>query len=312
LVDTRGNGFTGAFGPPSMSAGEARDFPVAGQCGVPADAEAVSFNVIVVRTQGLGWLVAYAQGNSRPDTSTLNYAPGQILANSAAIGLSDGGITVEIAGQGTDLIIDVNGYYGGSLVSTINGLSGDVVIEAGSNLTITTEGNGLIIDASMVPGPAGPAGPTGPPGAPGPPGPPGAGIHYQTWHPIDTHSGTVFMSPILNWEGMYESGKSAAAVPSPCTMTTISAFVTTPVQASMTETFVVRIGTWLLATGQNSADSDLADSSLSCTITAGAQFCTGTNAIPVAAGQVFDYALEIGGPGQTPNPHDAYVSVTCE
>ncbi len=34
LADTRGNGFTGAFGPPSMVAQAPRIFPVAGNCGI--------------------------------------------------------------------------------------------------------------------------------------------------------------------------------------------------------------------------------------------------------------------------------------
>src|SRR5215813_8765799 len=44
VADTRGNGFTGLFGPPSIGADTRRVFPVRGQCGIPAGAEAVSFN----------------------------------------------------------------------------------------------------------------------------------------------------------------------------------------------------------------------------------------------------------------------------
>src|SRR5262245_10605308 len=57
LADTRaGSGFAGPYGPPSLTPNVQRDFPVAGQCGVPVDAVAVSFNFTVVRPQGLGLL----------------------------------------------------------------------------------------------------------------------------------------------------------------------------------------------------------------------------------------------------------------
>ena len=55
LADTRPeNGFPPPYGPPAMSPQVNRDFTVAGECGVPVGASAVSFNFTVVRTQGLG------------------------------------------------------------------------------------------------------------------------------------------------------------------------------------------------------------------------------------------------------------------
>ena len=116
LVDTRPqSGFPAPYGPPFLSPGVTRDFPIAGHCGVPAGATAVSFNFTVVRTRGLGYLATYPQGESWPGTSTLNYVAGQIVANSAAIALgSTGALTVFVSGSQSDLIIDINGYYGGS------------------------------------------------------------------------------------------------------------------------------------------------------------------------------------------------------
>src|SRR5687768_9256752 len=61
VVDTRGNGFTGAWGPPLLSAGVPRNIPIAGRCGIPADAPAVSANLTVVRTQGAGHLSVYPE-----------------------------------------------------------------------------------------------------------------------------------------------------------------------------------------------------------------------------------------------------------
>ena len=54
VADTRGNGFTGAYGPPSMAGGASRNFTITGQCGIPASAQAVSFNFTVWNTLSYG------------------------------------------------------------------------------------------------------------------------------------------------------------------------------------------------------------------------------------------------------------------
>ena len=88
LADTRSdNGFPDPYGPPSMSPNVTRDFPVTGHCGVPSDAVAVSFNFTMVRTQGLGYLATYPQGEVWGGTSTVNYVAGQIVANSTVVAL---------------------------------------------------------------------------------------------------------------------------------------------------------------------------------------------------------------------------------
>ena len=126
----------------------------------------MSFNFTVVRTQALGYLATYPQGESWPGTSTLNYVAGQIVANNAAIALgATGALTVFVSGGQSDLIIDINGYYGGAFVSSVNGLDGDVDIVPGNNVTITPSGNTLVIDAPLVQGPPGPQGAQGPQGA---------------------------------------------------------------------------------------------------------------------------------------------------
>ena len=153
LADTRGNGFVGAFGAPSMSPGVARNFPAAGNCGIPPDAAAISFNFTVVRTQGIGYLLVYPAGGARPGTSTLNYVAGQVIANGAVVAIGDAGaITVEAAGSQTDLIIDINGYYGGPLVTSLNGMSGDLALAAGQNVILTQSDGMLTLSASSLPG----------------------------------------------------------------------------------------------------------------------------------------------------------------
>jgi hypothetical protein len=153
LADTRyGAGFSGPFGPPSIPGSTLRSFPITGQCGIPANAQAVSFNFTVTNTLGPGFLVVYPQGSAVPNVSTLNYVGYQTVANAAVVPLGAGGGLSVIPGvSGTDLIIDVNGYYAPSgIVSSLNSLTGDVTITAGSNLTLTPSGNTLTLSATLT------------------------------------------------------------------------------------------------------------------------------------------------------------------
>lgn len=112
VADTRGNGFTGDYGPPALSAGVPRDFTLIGKCGIAATASAVSLNITVTATQGAGFIKIYPSGASAPVVSTLNYLAGQTVANAAVVPLgTDGAITVVAGVSGTQLIIDTNGYY---------------------------------------------------------------------------------------------------------------------------------------------------------------------------------------------------------
>lgn len=117
MVDTRaGMGFSGAYGPPSLGASTSRSFPMtpsSGQChGIPTGAVAISLNVTVVNTLGPGFIMVYPEGGTVPVVSTLNYTAGQVVGNAAIVPMSaDGGITVVAGVSGTDLILDVNGYF---------------------------------------------------------------------------------------------------------------------------------------------------------------------------------------------------------
>ena len=128
IADTRGNGFTGQYGPPSL-AGPPRNFTLTGQCGIGGTAQAVSLNITVTNTQGPGFILIYPQGGAAPVVSTLNYIAGQTVANGAVVPLGTGGGVTVVAGvSGTDLIIDTNGYYDNSGIITSvlpgTGLSG--------------------------------------------------------------------------------------------------------------------------------------------------------------------------------------------
>ncbi len=113
VADTRGNGFTGQYGPPSLVANANRNFTIAGQCGIPSGASAVSFNFAALNVGGGGDLRVFPAGGSTPLVSTLNYnASTPNIANAAVVPLGTGGaITVRADAVPVDLIIDVNGYY---------------------------------------------------------------------------------------------------------------------------------------------------------------------------------------------------------
>lgn len=112
IADTRGEGLTGAFGQPSLPAGGQRDFPLpSGRCGIPWEATAYSLNVTVVPGTPLAFVTLWPTGQSRPLVSTLNSFDARVKANAAIVpaGL-DGSVSV-FATDGTDVILDVNGYF---------------------------------------------------------------------------------------------------------------------------------------------------------------------------------------------------------
>jgi hypothetical protein len=132
LVDTRGNGFGGAFGPPALASGVARDFPLVGQCGIPLEALAVSLNVTAVDADGPGFLMLGPAGGALATVSTLNYLAGQTVANAALAPLGPGGLTVVAGVSGTDLILDVNGYFVDTGLLAVGGIT---EVTAGAGLT---------------------------------------------------------------------------------------------------------------------------------------------------------------------------------
>jgi len=81
-------------------------------------------NITVTNTQGPGFILIYPQGGSQPTVSTLNYVAGQTVANAAIVPAGTGGGITVIAGvSGTELIIDINGYFSDTLGTPENFLS---------------------------------------------------------------------------------------------------------------------------------------------------------------------------------------------
>jgi hypothetical protein len=152
LVDTRGNGapLTGGFLPSAT----VRSYTLTGVCNVPANAQAISLNATVVKPVGPGFLTLWPQGGAFPPVSTLNYLGNDVIVNGAVVPLSvSGGISIALGVSGGDVVLDTNGYYAPLPgVSSLNALSGDVVLAPGGSVTLTPSGNTLTIASTSLGG----------------------------------------------------------------------------------------------------------------------------------------------------------------
>ncbi|HSD66742.1 MAG TPA: FG-GAP-like repeat-containing protein [Vicinamibacteria bacterium] len=112
VVDTRNAAGPTGGGP--LSAGAARTFPVAGRCGIPAWAKAVSLNVTVTQPSTAGHLRLFPGGTAVPQVSTLNFVAGLTRANNAVVKLGAGGdlsVFCMLGSGSAHVIVDVNGYF---------------------------------------------------------------------------------------------------------------------------------------------------------------------------------------------------------
>jgi uncharacterized repeat protein (TIGR03803 family) len=115
LVDTRPTSHA-PFGGPPLGSNETRSWPWAGNCGLPADAVAVSANVTVPLPTADGSLVFYPAGLPVPETTTIYARLGKVRANNAQIAMNGpfpgvASVTSSIPGGTTNVIVDVNGYF---------------------------------------------------------------------------------------------------------------------------------------------------------------------------------------------------------
>jgi Tol biopolymer transport system component len=112
LLDTREAGQG-----PALVNGVPAVVDVHGVCGVPSSARAVAVNVTVLQAQGPGRLTLHPGNLSTPTTSTINFQPGQTLANNALLALASNGegtlgILPVVTGGGTvHVIVDISGWF---------------------------------------------------------------------------------------------------------------------------------------------------------------------------------------------------------
>jgi probable HAF family extracellular repeat protein len=113
VADTRFG--PGAFGPPSLTAGEIRDFPIpSSSCGLPSTAAAYSMNVTAVPSGYLGFLTTWPTGQPLPNASTLNSWNGTVVANAALVPAGTNGAMSVYVTNPANVILDVDGYFGPS------------------------------------------------------------------------------------------------------------------------------------------------------------------------------------------------------
>ena len=131
LLDTRTPGL-GSSGQP-IGSGATLTLPITGRGGVPGSGvQAVALNVTATRTQASGYVTTWPANTPITDTSSLNYvAAGRSVPNHVVAPINGGAVSFYSFG-GTDLLVDVMGYWldatavapgtGGAVVSvnTIN------------------------------------------------------------------------------------------------------------------------------------------------------------------------------------------------
>ena len=85
---------------------------VTGANGVPDGAVAVALNITATQADAPGFLTVYPCGTARPTTSTVNYAPGENVANMAQVRVGAGGQICLYALSKVDVVVDLLGWYG--------------------------------------------------------------------------------------------------------------------------------------------------------------------------------------------------------
>jgi hypothetical protein len=96
----------------ALGAGGIHRLQVARYLGVPADAAAVMLSVVAVAPSASGYLTVYPGSAAVPDTSTLNFTPGVVVANAAIAKLgTDGRVAFRNAAGSTHVVSDLAGYF---------------------------------------------------------------------------------------------------------------------------------------------------------------------------------------------------------
>jgi uncharacterized repeat protein (TIGR01451 family) len=111
VVDTRGSA---PIGGPILQSQETRVFTVAGLCGIPSTAKALSINMTATQASAPGNIRLFPAGQSVPNISSINYAAEQTRANNGIVSLNGIAQMAAFVGQASGtvhLIIDVNGYF---------------------------------------------------------------------------------------------------------------------------------------------------------------------------------------------------------
>ena len=113
VADTRNPAEPIGLGPPALTGGTQRSFPIlnAKSCNIPSVAQAYSMNFTVVPPGAMQYLTVWPTGQSQPVVSTLNDPTGTVVANAAIVRAGTNGAISTYVSDNTNLIIDINGYF---------------------------------------------------------------------------------------------------------------------------------------------------------------------------------------------------------
>ena len=112
VLDTRNQ--AGPLGAPPLQPNASRSFDVAGVCGIPTDAAAISANLTVTTVGAQGELVVFPADVLRPNSSAISFRAGRTRANNAIVSLSNAITTFSVFNNSAatvDFIVDVNGFF---------------------------------------------------------------------------------------------------------------------------------------------------------------------------------------------------------
>ena len=98
----QGNGRRGA--------GTTLQLTVTDRGGVPNNAGAVMLNVTAVSPGAAGFLTVFPCGTEMPLASSVNYGPGDVVANAVLAKIGTGGKVCIYSPAATDIVVDVTGY----------------------------------------------------------------------------------------------------------------------------------------------------------------------------------------------------------
>lgn len=109
--------------------------PVASVGPVPAGATSAALTITVVDGSGAGFATVWPSGSAAPESSTLNYSPGEARANGAIVRLGNGAVDITTSSP-AHVIVDVNGVFKPATSST----SGRFVASAPTRVLDTRTG----------------------------------------------------------------------------------------------------------------------------------------------------------------------------
>jgi glucose/arabinose dehydrogenase len=78
---------------------------------VPSTAVAVAYNVTATDNLDAGFLTLWPSGTRKPDTSSVNFAAGEDVANAAVVAVGPAGAMNVYSSSATHVVVDVTGYW---------------------------------------------------------------------------------------------------------------------------------------------------------------------------------------------------------